>query len=458
LQIVFLCRYKFVMKIIIAGAGAVGSHLAKMLSNTNHDITVIDNDQGRLKNVGALFDILTLEGNASSMGILKEAKIKKADLFIAVTQSESVNIASCILASELGASKTIARIDNQEYLFPANRDLLQKMGINYMIYPEMIAAREIVGLLSHTGMSDVVDFSGGRLHLYAFKLDEKAPILNKSLIEVTDVDEILEYRAVAITREGKTIIPRGHDIFLEGDLVYVITNKGGVNNLLRYTGKENIEVRNIMILGGSRIGVRTAQDLGDQHYVKLIEQNREKSYKISNHLDNALVINGDGTNVDLLNQEGLSKMDAFISVTGNSETNILSCLLAKKMGVKKTIAEVENMDYIPLAENIGIDTIINKKLIAAGRIFRFTMSSEVTSIRCLTGNEAEVMEFIVKQDSPITKSKLKNVSFPQGAIIGGVVRGNSSFIANGDSEIKTSDRVVVFSLPEALSSVGKFFN
>jgi trk system potassium uptake protein len=446
------------MKIIIAGAGAVGSHLAKMLSNTNHDITVIDNDQGRLKNVGALFDILTLEGNASSMGILKEAKIKKADLFIAVTQSESVNIASCILASELGASKTIARIDNQEYLFPANRDLLQKMGINYMIYPEMIAAREIVGLLSHTGMSDVVDFSGGRLHLYAFKLDEKAPILNKSLIEVTDVDEILEYRAVAITREGKTIIPRGHDIFLEGDLVYVITNKGGVNNLLRYTGKENIEVRNIMILGGSRIGVRTAQDLGDQHYVKLIEQNREKSYKISNHLDNALVINGDGTNVDLLNQEGLSKMDAFISVTGNSETNILSCLLAKKMGVKKTIAEVENMDYIPLAENIGIDTIINKKLIAAGRIFRFTMSSEVTSIRCLTGTEAEVMEFIVKQDSPITKSKLKNVSFPQGAIIGGVVRGNSSFIANGDSEIKTSDRVVVFSLPEALSSVGKFFN
>jgi len=446
------------MNIIIAGAGAVGSHLAKMLSSENHDITVIENDRDRLRNVGSAFDILSLEGNASSIGILKEAKIKKADIFIAVTQSESVNVASAILAKELGAAKTIARIDNQEYLFPANREMFQKKGIDYMIYPEMIAAKEIVGLLSHAGMSDVVDFSGGRLHLYAFRLDEKAPIINKTLIEISDPDDVLEYRAVAITRKEKTIIPRGNDKFLEGDMVYVITNKGGVNNLLRYTGKENIEVRNIMVMGGSRIGVRTAQDLGDQHYVKLIEIDREKSYRISNHLDNALVINGDGTNVDLLNQEGLSKMDAFIAVTGNSETNILSCLLARKMGVKKTIAEVENMDYISLSENIGIDTIINKKLIAAGRIFRFTMSSEVAIIKCLTGTEAEVMEFVAKQDSPITKSSLRDMDFPKDAIIGGVVRGNSSFIANGDTMIKPNDRVVVFSLPGSVGSVGKFFN
>ncbi len=446
------------MKIVIAGAGAVGSHLAKMLSNENHDITVIENDRERLKNIGSSFDILTLEGNASSIGILREAKIKKADIFIAVTQSESVNVASSILAKELGAAKTIARIDNQEYLFPVNRELLIKKGIDYMIYPEMIAAKEIVGLLSHAGMSDVVDFSGGRLHLYAFRLEENAPIINKTLIDISDPDDVLEYRAVAITRNEKTIIPRGHDMFQEGDLVYVITNKGGVNNLLRYTGKENIEVRNIMILGGSRIGVRTAQDLGDQHYVKLIEIDREKSYRISNNIDNALVINGDGTNVDLLNQEGLSSMDAFIAVTGNSETNILSCLLARKMGVRKTIAEVENMDYIPLSENIGIDTIINKKLIAAGRIFRFTMSSDVTTIRCLTGTEAEVMEFVAKQDSPVTKGSLRDLDFPKNAIIGGVVRGNSSFIANGDTVIKPSDRVVVFSLPGSISTVGKFFN
>jgi len=446
------------MKIIIAGAGAVGSHLAKMLSNESHDITVIDSETDRLKSIGASLDVLTIEGAATSFGILKEAKIKKADLFIAVTSSESTNITAAILAKQLGARKTIARIDNQEYLYPANREMLISQGIDYMIYPEMIAAREVVGLLSQTGMSDIVDFSGGNLHLYAFKLDKNAPIIKKNLSELVDPDGLVEYRAVAITREGKTIIPRGQDIFQEGDLVYIITNKGGVNNLLMYTGKENFEVRNIMILGGSRIGIRTARDLGDQHYVKLIEMDREKSYTISNILDNCLVINGDGSNVELLEQEGISKMDAFIAVTGNSETNILSCLLAKRMGVKKAIAEVENLDYIPLAEAIGIDTIINKKLIAASRIFRFTMNTEVSSIKCLTGTEAEVVEFVVKQDSLITQGNLKEIDFPEDAIIGGIVRGNSSFIAQGDTEIKAGDRVVVFVLPSSVSQIGKFFN
>ncbi|MCB8999436.1 MAG: Trk system potassium transporter TrkA [Bacteroidales bacterium] len=446
------------MKIIIAGAGAVGSHLAKMLSNESHDITVIDSVTERLKTVGTTLDVLTIEGGATSFGILKEAKIKKADLFIAVTDSESTNITAAILAKQLGAKKTIARIDNQEYLYPANKEMLISQGIDYMIYPEMIAAKEVVGLLSQTGMSDIVDFSGGNLHLYAFKLEKNAPIIEKNLSELADKDGTLEYRAVAITREGQTIIPRGHDKFMEGDLVYIITNKGGVNNLLMYTGKENIEVRNIMILGGSRIGIRAARDLGDQHYVKLIEKDREKSYAISNMLDNTLVINGDGSNVELLNQEGLSKMDAFIAVTGNSETNILSCLLAKRMGVKKTIAEVENMDYIPLAETIGIDTIINKKLITASRIFRFTMNTEVTSIKCLTGTEAEVVEFIVKQDALITESALKDIDFPDEAIIGGIVRGESSFIARGDTTVHPGDRVVVFALPSAVGIIGKFFN
>jgi trk system potassium uptake protein TrkA len=241
-------------------------------------------------------------------------------------------------------------------------------------------------------------------------------------------------------------------------MVYIITNKGGVENLLRYTGKENIDVRNIMIMGGSRIGIRTARDLGDQHYVKLIEINREKSYTISNQLKNALVINGDGSNVDLLTQEGLSKMDAFIAVTGNAETNILSCLLAKRMGVKKTIAEVENMDYIPLAETIGIDTIINKKLIAASRIFRFTMSDAVSSIKCLAGTQAEVLEYVAKQNSLVTQKKLKDIDFPKDAIVGGVVRGNSGFIADGETELKPNDRVVVFALPNAVAETGKFFS
>lgn len=446
------------MKIILAGAGAVGAHLAKMLSNENHDLTVLDNDPERLKLIGSSMDVLTLEGSATSIGLLKEAKIKKADLFIAVTQAEATNISAAILAKQLGAGKTIARIDNQEYLYSDNREMFTSLGIDYLIYPEKIAAREIVGLLSQTSTTDAVDFSGGKLHLFAFKLDENAPIINKSLIDVTNRTESLEYRAVAITRNGHTIIPRGHDRFQTGDLVYVISNKGGVKNLLQYTGKENYDVRNIMILGGSRIGIRAARDLGDQHYVKLIEVDREKSYIISNALDNTLVINGDGSNLELLAQEGLSKMDAFVAVTGNSETNILSCLLAKRMGVKKTIAEVENIDYIPLAENIGIDTIINKKLITASRIFRFTMSTDVTSIKCLTGTDAEVLEFIAKPGSPVTKGKLRDIDFPSDAIIGGVIKRDRGVIADGNTTIMEGEHVVVFALPSAVSVVGKFFN
>ncbi len=446
------------MRIVIAGAGEVGTHLAKMLSSEEHDLVVIDNDVDRLKAVSGALDLLTIEGNANSITHLKEAKISKADLFIGVTFSEDVNINSAILSKRLGAKKTIARIDNQEYLLPANKEIFENLGIDYMIYPEKIAAREIVGLLSETGSTEVVEFSGGKLHMYVIRLDEHAPIINKTLRDLTPGDNGSEYRAVAITRRGQTLVPSGDDRFETGDLVYVISSKVGLKELYKYSGKKQFEIRNIMILGGSRIGRKTADSLGKQHYVKLIEKDRQKSYKLSNVLSNTLVINGDGTDMELLRQEGLDKMDAFIAVTGNSETNILSCLLAKQMGVKRTIAEVENIDYIHLAENIGVDTIINKKLITASRIFRFTMSEEVSSINCLTGTEAEVMEFQVKPDSPATKGTLAEIEFPKEAIIGGVIRGKKAFIAHGDTQIKPYDRVVVFALRGVIQSIGKFFN
>ncbi len=446
------------MRIVIAGAGEVGTHLAKMLSSEEHDLVVIDNDVDRLKAVSSALDVLTIEGNANSIAHLKESKISKADLFIGVTTSEDVNINSAILSKRLGAKKSIARIDNQEYLLPANKEIFENLGIDYMIYPEKIAAREIVGLLSETGSTEVVEFSGGKLHMYVIRLDEDAPIINMTLRELTPGDNGLEYRAVAITRQGQTIVPSGDDRFEVGDLVYVISSKVGLKELYKYSGKKQFEVRNIMILGGSRIGRKTAASLGNKHYVKLIERDRQKSYKLSNILNNTLVINGDGTDMELLRQEGLDKMDAFVAVTGNSETNILSCLLAKHMGVKRTIAEVENMDYIHLAENIGVDTIVNKKLITASRIFRFTMSEEVSSIKCLTGTEAEVMEFQVKHDAAATKGTLAEINFPREAIVGGVIRGKKAFIAHGETQIKPYDHVVVFALPGVIQSIGKFFN
>ena len=446
------------MKIIIAGAGDVGTHLAKMLSTEDHDLMVIDNNESHLKRVGSSYDVLTLSGSASSISLLKDANIHKADLFIAVTSSEEVNITAAILGKTLGAKKTIARIDKIEYLQPKNREIFINLGIDYMFYPELIAAKEVIGLLHSTGTTDLVDFAGGKLTLLAVKLTETAIFLSKSIEEITQEIENLEFRAVAITRNGKTIIPHGIDKFYVNDLVYFITNQTGIENIMKYSGKKSYTVNNIMIVGGSRIAKNIALEMGEHHAVKLIEIDRTKSYTLSNELHNCLVINADGRNRDMLMQEGLPKMDAFIAVSGNSETNILSCMLARQVGVKKTIAEVENLDYINLAEDMGIDSIINKKLTTASRIFRFTMSKEVSSIKCLKGTEAEVMEFEVKPDAKVTLGKLKDIDFPKDCIIGGVIRGKSSFIANGNTEIRSYDRVVVFALPSAIGKIGKQFS
>jgi trk system potassium uptake protein len=446
------------MRIVIAGAGEVGSHLAKMLSSENHDIVLIDLDEEKLRQIGSTNDLLVIPGNASSISLLKDANIQRADLFIGVTESESTNIVSAVLSKQLGAKKTIARIDNSEYLRHANKPITVSLGVDYMIYPEMIAANEIVGLLQQTGMADLVDFSRGKLSMSVIKLDENAPIVGKTLNEAVTESGPPEFRAVAITRDTETLIPKGSDRFQVNDHVYIITSNTGLDELAKYSGKVHYDVHDIMILGGSRIGERTAKLMGKHHNVKLIELKREKAFRLSNSLDHTLVINGDGSNLDLLMQEGIKNMDAFIAVTGNSETNILSSTLAKQMGVKKTIAEVENIDYIKLAESMGIDTIINKKLITAGRIFRFTMSHDVASVRCLTGTTAELMEFTVKKDSKVTKGKLNDISFPKDAMVGGVIRGKSSFIAWGDTEINPGDRVVVFALPSAIPKIPKYFN
>jgi len=446
------------MKIVVAGAGAVGSHLAKMLSQENHDIILLDPDEDKLRQVGSTLDVITRTGSALSIPDLQDANIKKCDLFIAVAKTEEINITSAILSKRLGAKKAIARIDNQEYLYAKYKNLFTDLGIDYMIYPEKIAAREIVGLLHQTGSADIADFSKGKLSLFAIKIESDAPILGKTLNQIMTEDKSRELMAVAITRGGETIIPKGDFKFSVGDLVYVISNQKDIDSMLEYSGKKQYDVRDIMILGGSRIGTLVGRELGTHHHVKLIEQDREKSYKLSNMLNNTLVINGDGRDYNLLMEEGLDKMDAFISVTGDSEINILSCMLAKKLGVKKTIAEVENIDYIALAENMGIDTIINKKLISASRIFRFTTSESVTAVRCLTGTDAEVMEFEVKPNSKITQGKLSDINFPKDSIIGGVIRENIGAIATGNTKIEAGDKVVVFALPSAISKVGKYFN
>jgi trk system potassium uptake protein len=445
------------MRIIIAGAGEVGTHLAKMLSNENHEIILIDPEETRLKPIDSTVDLLTYDGSATSIKILKEALSKKTDLFIAVTHSEDTNIISSILAKKLGALKTIARIDNLEFLEHSTLDYFRNLGVDSLIYPELIAAREVLGLLHETGASDFMEFCGGKLAMYVQKLDEKAPILNMTLQEISVSYKTDKYRAVAIKRAGNTVIPRGNEMFQLGDLIYVISTTEGVEQMMKTSGKENFETRNIMILGGSRIGKHVALYMQNRCSVKLIDYNLQKCGSLAEILDNTLIINGDGRNVDLLEQEGINKMDAFVAVTGNSETNILSCLIASKMGVKKTIAEVENMEYINLAENTGIDTIINKKISAASRIFRHTSNPNVTQVKYMTGAEAEVLEFNVPANSRITKGTLRSIGFPRDAIVGGGIRDNLPFIATGDTIINANDKVVVFSLPSAYEKVSKYF-
>ena len=451
------------MKIVIAGAGEVGSHLAKMLSNESNDIVVIDSDETRLNALRANTDVVTVEGNPSTLNVLREAGVHEADLFIAVNPSESqdVNIVSAMLAKKLGSQKVTARINNEEYLSYENKYLFTEMGIDLMFYPEKIAAGEIVDLLKRTASTDSMDFARGKLQMAVFKLEEESPLLGMNMADFSAIaaEEGLKFRVVAIARNNETIIPKFDTKFKYHDLVFIISKREGMDMLMRYVGKRNIEVDSVMILGGSPIGEMVARKMAKElRSVKLIEMSKEKCLDLSEKLpDNVIVVNGDGRNSDMLIEESIKDFDAFVAVTNSSETNVLACVAAKRLGVTRTIAEVENLEYIRLAESMGVDAVINKKLITAGRIFKFTLSNKVRFIKYMSGTNAEILEYIVAPDTKITKHTLKDMNFPRNAIIGGINRGNESFIAVGDSQIQAYDRVAVFALPEAVKEVDRFF-
>ena len=451
------------MKIVIAGAGEVGSHLAKMLCNEENDITVIDHDEERLSALGASADVITVSGVSSSIEVLKEAGCEDADLFIAVNPSDSqdVNVVSALLAKKLGSKKVTARIDNEEYLSYENKSLFTELGIDLLFYPEKIAAGEIYDLLKRTSSTDSMDFARGKLQMAVFKLDDTSPLIDKRIVDFSGIAtaEELQFRVVAISRNNQTIIPKFDTKFKYHDLVFIISKREGIESLMKYIGKYNIEVNRLMILGGGPIGEMVAKQMSRElDAVKIIEMNKEKCLDLSEKLgSNVIVVNGDGRNSDLLLEENIRDYDAFVAVTGSTETNILACVAAKRLGIGRTIAEVENIEYIRLAESMGVDAVINKKLITAGRIFKFTLSNKVRFIKYMSGTNAEVIEFVVAPQSRITKGKLKDVGFPKDAVIGGVIRGNESFIAVGDSEIKAYDRVAVFALPEAVKEVDRFF-
>jgi len=448
------------MKIIIAGAGEVGFHLAKLLSYESQEITLIDINKESLAYADNHLDIKVIKGDATSISILKEARVNTSDLFIAVTASETTNITSCVLAKQLGAKRTIARISNTEFIIHKEEVNFTQLGIDELISPEALAAAEVELLLNQSAFNDSYEFEDGALTMVGMNLSSTASFIGKNVKQAAEQFSEIHFVPIAIQRYGTqfTIIPRGHTIFERGDNVVFITSEGGAEELCKLTGKVNTVIKNVMILGGSKIGYKAARDLGNKQFnVKLIEKNKETAFDLADELPQVLIISGDGRNADLLEEENISDMDAFISVTGNSETNIMSCLVAKSKGVKKTIALVENMDYFELSQSIGIDTLINKKLLAANNIFRYIRKGEVVAMTKLNNMNAELLEFVVNPTSNICNKIIKDIDFPRSAIIGGVIRDGEGLIALGDFQIRAGDRVVVCCLPRSIKKVEKLF-
>ncbi len=448
------------MKIVIAGAGEVGLHLSKMLSYESHDITLVDNNEIKLKDGENYLDIKVINGDSSSPSVLNKANVSNSDLVIGVTASESINFFTCILSKKLGAKRTIARLTNTEFIDNDNEFDFFSLGIDEVISPENLTAEEIKLLINDSGFTNSHDFENGALKMIAAKIQNDAPFVGKTVMEAASVFPGIKFMPIAIQRSGsqKAIIPRGDTVFQNNDHVYFITCHDGIDELYNLMGTKKDKIEKIMIMGGGRVGYKVAKDLSDGGLsVKLVEIDNIKAENIANSLPKVLVLNIDGTRVDLLSEESLENMDAFIATTGDSQKNIMSCLMAKSKNIGRTIAIVDNTDYFELSESIGVDTLINKKLLAANQIFRFIRKGNILELNKLNNMNAEVLEFLISKESKVKGKKIKNLDFPRSAIIGGVIRDGIGKIALGDFIIKKGDRVLVCSLYNAISKVEKLF-
>ena len=445
------------MKIVIAGAGAVGTHLSKLLSGEHQNCVLIDDDEERLGGLSE-YDVMTYNASPTSIKALKEAGADKADLFVGVTPEESTNLNACILAHTLGAKKTVARIDNYEYLSPENQEFFKKLGVDSLIYPEVLAAIDITNGLKLSWVRQRWDVHNGALILLGIKLRETAEILNRPLRELCGPDD--PYHIVAIKRDDDTIIPGGMDELRTNDLVYFMTTKEYIPYIRKIVGKEHYtDVKNVIIMGGGKTAVRAALTIPDYMNVKIIEKSSQRCERLNELLEReeAMVIHGDGRDLGLLEEEGIRHTQAFVALTGNAETNILACMTAKKLGVRKTIAMVENLDYVSMAGSLDIGTIINKKTIAASHIFQMMLEADVDNLRSLMLVDADVAEFTAAEGSKVTKKPVKDLRLPFGTTIGGLVRDGVGMLVNGNSQILAGDSVMVFCHDQKLNNLEKYF-
>lgn len=447
------------MKIIIIGAYAIGTHLARLLSRNNDDITIIDDDGERLAQIGSDFDLMTMEASPSSINTLTDAGAAAADLFISVTPSQSLNINTCIIAHALGARKTVAKINDAEFAAEDKKAFFRRLGIDELIYPEILAARDIISGLKMSWVRQRWDVHDGALVMLGIKLREGCEILDRPLREISGPND--PYHVVAIKRGADTIIPGGNDTLELYDLAYFMTTRQYIPYVRKIVGKEHyVDVKNVMVMGGGTTAVRAVQTMPEYMDVKVIEMNPERCEYLNDILDNdkTLIINGDGRDIPLLTEEGIKNTQAFVALTGNAETNILACLTAKRLGVRKTVAMVENLDYASMAESLDIGTIINKKAIAASRIYQMMLDADVMNVTFLMSANADVAELIPKEGSKVTKKPVKDLGLPQGMTIGGLVRDNVGMLVSGNTQIQAGDSVVVFCHGQNMKKIERLFN
>ena len=452
------------MKIIIAGTGEVGFHLSKLLAQESHDIVIIDTSKIALERATKNLDVSTIRGDATSIKTLESAGISKADLLIAVTSTQHINILSCVIGKNLGVKRCIARISNSELLHRKETFDLKDIGINQVIYPESLGASEIKKLLKESAVSDSFVFDKGKLQLIGIKIDEKSELKDKTLAETTYLNPKTSFTPVAIVRdiediiENETIIPRSHNILKQDDVAYFIADsESGVDEVLSLSGRQHLDINDIMIYGGSDLAFISAKHLSKKYNVKLICEDLNKCEKFADALPNVMVLNGPATDIDFLREEDLDSMDAFLALSNETEKNILASLAAKESGVKKTISQVENIDFIPLAQNMGLNTTINIKYLTANFIVKYIREGELLNFTKLQGVDAEVIELEVKEDSPILENKLKDLNFPKEGIVGGLIRGEDSMIPRGDFEFKVGDRVLIVTKKEGMKAIEQMF-
>ena len=445
------------MKIIIAGAGDLGSHLAKLLSSESHDIYLLDLNEERLNTISSQIDVFTIAGDAKSVEIMEQRLISSCDLLIAVTSSEETNMLICILGKKLGAKRTIARINDVNIIKENKEHFYNELGIDTLISPTYLATLEIQRLVNQSAFTDDIEFDNGKLTVFGISLSENSSLINKTVRESADLNPNLSFKPLALHRDDLTLIVNGETVLKENDIVYFISLKDSIPNIIKLCGKNNFKIKDVMIIGGSRIGINTAELLENDFRVTLVEKDKATCEQMANTLKKTLIINIDGHDVKMLEEEGLTEIDALISVTADSEMNIMTSLVGKSHGIKKTIARIENFDYINLSQSIGIDTLINKKIIAADNIFKFVRKGNVSLVANLHGTDAEIIEFVVKDGSKITKSPINKLNFPNSSKIAGVIRNGIPIIPFGDFHLKENDKTIVFSLTESIQKIEKFF-